>query len=88
MLSVNQIDQIIRASANWPDLKSEIDGQNLSTEKGDIFERFVQLFLKSSPIYRQSLKNVWSLKWDKLPDQIETLLSLPNRDEGIDLICS
>ncbi len=87
MLSVNQIDQIIRASANWPDLKSEIDGRNLSTEKGDIFERFVQLFLKSSPIYRQSLKNVWSLKWDKLPDQIETLLSLPNRDEGIDLIC-
>ena len=87
MLSVKQIDQVINDSANWLNLKSKIDEQNLSIEKGDIFERFVQLFLKSSPIYRQNLKNVWSLKWDKLPDEIETLLSLPSRDEGIDLIC-
>ena len=54
------------------------------SEKGKLFERLSQLHLKSNPKYSSQLKNVWSLS--EVPSKIKKYLSLPNPDEGIDLI--
>ena len=53
-------------------------------EKGDIFERLVQLYLQLEPVYAAQLKNVWLLA--EVPLEIRTKLHLPEPDKGIDLI--
>ena len=53
-------------------------------EKGKLFERLSQLHLQSNPKYSSQLKNVWSLS--EVPSKIKKYLTLPNTDEGIDLI--
>jgi predicted helicase len=52
-------------------------------EKGDFFERLVQVYLKTAPIYRD-LKEVWLL--GKTPPSDLAALGLPTHDIGIDLI--
>ncbi len=53
-------------------------------EKGDIFERIVQLYLQTHPEYQSTLQEVWLL--NEVPAKVRTKLNLPVSDEGIDLI--
>ena len=53
-------------------------------EKGDVFERVVQLYLKTHPEYQSQLSEVWML--NEVPKRVRTKLNLPDTDEGIDLI--
>ena len=53
-------------------------------EQGDVFERLVQLHLKSKPKYASELEEVWQLH--EVPKDIRDHLKLPKEDEGIDLI--
>jgi superfamily II DNA or RNA helicase len=55
-----------------------------SKEQGDVFERIVQLHLKSKPKYASELEEVWQL--NEVPKDVREHLQLPNTDEGIDLI--
>ncbi len=53
-------------------------------EQGDVFERVVQLHLKSKPKYASELDEVWQLQ--EVPLAVCKYLNLPKTDEGIDLI--
>lgn len=53
-------------------------------EKGDVYERVVQLYLQTHSEYESLLANVWML--DDVPKRVRTKLNLPDVDEGIDLI--
>ena len=55
-------------------------------QRGDVFERVVQLHLQSKPKYASQLTEVWQL--DEVPGDVRQKLALPNTDEGIDLICA
>jgi hypothetical protein len=54
-------------------------------EKGDVFERLVQLFLLTKPKYKTELSAVW-LARSEIPTKVRKRLCLPFTDEGIDLI--
>jgi predicted helicase len=54
-------------------------------EKGDVFERLVQLFLLTKPKYKTELSAVW-LARSEIPTKVRKRLCLPITDEGIDLI--
>jgi superfamily II DNA or RNA helicase len=58
----------------------------LSTTKevGNVFERFVQVYLQTAPVYQSLLKMVWLL--DEAPTKLVSKLNLQQRDQGIDLI--
>ena len=47
-------------------------------EKGDVFERVVQLYLKTHPEYQSQLSEVWML--NEVPKRIRTKLNLPDTD--------
>ena len=76
-------DEFIRSAKSWDDF---VAGQRglLGKEKGDAFERLVQLYLQLEPIYFAQIKNVWLLA--EVPLEIHTKLNLPEPDKGIDLI--
>lgn len=49
----------IRKAQSWEELFSTL--QSLpAKEKGDVFERVVQLYLKTHPEYESILSNVWT----------------------------
>ena len=54
-------------------------------DKGKVFERLTQLYLKTNPEYQTKLREVWIAHLD-LPPKVRTRLNLPDDDEGIDLI--
>ena len=76
-------DTVIRNSASWKDLFQRLIAVT-PKEKGDVFERVVQLYLTTHSEYQTKLKNVWML--DEIPKAARTKLKLPAGDEGIDLI--
>ena len=54
------IDTNIAKCKNWNEffeLTSSL--KKNSTEQGNYFERFTQLFLQTSPIYSTQFKNIW-----------------------------
>ena len=53
-------------------------------ERGDTFERVVQLHLQSKPKYASELDEVWQLH--EVPQDVRKHLKLPDADESIDLI--
>ena len=59
-----------------------------TTEKGDLFERLVQLYLLSAPQFASKLSNVWWPKFEqqKLPKGLAEHLNLSFPENGIDLI--
>ncbi len=81
------IDTNIAKCKNWNEffeLTSSL--KKNSTEQGNYFERFTQLFLQTSPIYRTQFKNIWWNKKNELPESVRQELNMPRGDEGIDLI--
>jgi len=75
---------IIRNSATWKELFKKCDDRSINKDKGDIFERVVQLYLKTHSEYESKLSEVWLL--DEIPAKVKRKLNLPDTDEGIDLI--
>jgi superfamily II DNA or RNA helicase len=77
------IDLFIKECSSFSDFfsKSKLTSEK---EKGKLFERLSQLHLQSHPKYSSQLVNVWMLS--EVPSKIKAYLTLPNADEGIDLI--
>ncbi len=76
-------DTIIHKSSSWTALFQRLTKMT-PKEKGDVFERVVQLYLQTHSEYESLLANVWML--DEVPKRVRTKLNLPDNDEGIDLI--
>ena len=55
---MNPNDLILTAS-NWNDLFERVSFLEETKEKGDVFERFTQLYLQTASKYRLLLKKVW-----------------------------
>ncbi len=83
----NRIDTLISDCKSWSDFVALANAQENEKDKGDLFERLTQLYLQVFPTYRTKFKNVWWLNNGELPRKDLRKLGLPERDEGIDLVC-
>ena len=82
-LSYSSPDRLIGNCGSWADFW--LAAASLSEkQKGDVFERLVQLYLLTKPKYRTELSEVWLRS--EVPANIRKRLNLPFTDEGIDLI--
>jgi superfamily II DNA or RNA helicase len=54
-------------------------------DKGKVFERLTQLYLRTDATYRTKLAHVWRAR-DELPRNVRSRIGLPGPDEGIDLV--
>ena len=52
-------NDLILSSSNWDDFFDRVSAQDETKDKGDVFERFTQLYLQTAPKYRLLLKKVW-----------------------------
>jgi predicted helicase len=77
------IDGFIRSSKSFSEF-FEKAATTTNKERGDAFERVVQLHLQSKPKYASELDEVWQLH--EVPKDVRKHLKLPDADEGIDLI--
>lgn len=78
------MDNLILKTNSWDELKIIFDQFQTTKEKGDFFERLTELYLKLHPSYATKLKEVW--RWSNLPDEKHTLLQLPTKDLGVDIV--
>ena len=83
LMTTTGADRIISDSTSWLDFQSRLL-KLAEKEKGDTFERLVQLFFLTDPTYSSLLSNVWRL--EEVPAKIRKHLNLPIKDYGIDLI--
>ena len=81
-ISLN-IEGFIRSSKSFSDFFEKAK-ELTNKERGDAFERVVQLHLLSKPKYASELDEVWQLQ--EVPQDVRKHLKLPEADEGIDLI--
>jgi superfamily II DNA or RNA helicase len=82
-LSYRTPDLLIGNCGSWADFW--LAATSLSEkQKGDVFERLVQLYVLTKPKYRTELGGVWLRS--EVPASIRKRLNLPFTDEGIDLI--
>ncbi|MFV2069888.1 MAG: DEAD/DEAH box helicase family protein, partial [Pirellulales bacterium] len=58
--------------------------QAANKKKGDVFERFVQLYLQNWPEYQLQLEEVWL--YDEIEVALKRKLNLSDQDRGIDLL--
>jgi predicted helicase len=77
-------DRLIGRCSSWQEFWAAAASLS-AKEKGDVFERLVQLFLLTKPKYKTELSAVW-LARSEVPTEVRKRLSLPFTDEGIDLI--
>ena len=77
------VDAFIRSCASFSEFFDRAKSL-FRKDQGDVFERVVQLHLKSKPKYASELDNVWQLH--EVPKAVRDYLNLPKDDEGIDLI--
>src|SRR5262245_39447573 len=76
-------DRLIGGCKSWADFW--LAAASLSEkQKGDVFERLVQLYLLTKPKYRTELSDVWLRS--EVPADMQRRLDLPGTDEGIDLV--
>ncbi len=85
-MSIKSQDKIIAQCSSWKEFVAFQDIQLDTTDKGDLFERLVQLFLLTAPQYKSKLSNVWWPKFEKLPKGVAEHLNLSFPENGIDLI--
>ena len=52
-------NDLILTCSNWNDFFERVSILGKTKEKGDVFERFTQLYLQTAPKYRLLLKKVW-----------------------------
>ena len=90
-IKVKPIARLIRTWGSWDDLYKKLkaliaSGPGGKKEAGDIFEVFVQAYLKTRPEYRTSLKDIWLLH--EVPPDVRQQLGdrFKIDDEGIDLV--
>ena len=57
-------NDLILSSSNWDDFFDRVYVQDETKDKGDVFERFTQLYLQTTPKYLLLLKKVWELGVD------------------------
>ena len=63
-------NDLILASSNWDDFFERVSVLENTKEKGDVFERFNQLYLQAAPKYRLLLKKVSEpdvVVWNRFP---------------------
>jgi predicted helicase len=77
-------DRLIGNCGSWEHFWTAVADLS-EKQKGNVFERLVQLYLLTKPKYKTELKDVW-LASSEVPADVCKLLSLPRTDEGIDLI--
>ena len=77
-------DRLIGKCGSWNDFWAAAAFLS-EKQKGDFFERLIQLYLLTKPIYRTELSDVWIAK-SEVPADVRKQLNLPLTDEGIDLI--
>lgn len=77
------IKKIINQCFDWSSF-TRVLSPLTTKEKGEAFERIVQLYLQVDPKYKSILKSVWL--FDDIPAEISKELNLPSQDKGIDLI--
>ena len=53
------LNDLILASSNWDDFFERVFALEKTKDKGDVFERFTQLYLQAAPKYGLLLKKVW-----------------------------
>jgi predicted helicase len=83
-MSKRAIDAFILRSKGWAEFYAGVAGIDDETDKGDCFERLMQLYMHSAPHMVSHYKNVW-LRRD-VPGNVKKLLRLPDTDEGIDIV--
>jgi len=83
-MSKRAIDAFILRSKGWAEFYAGVAGIDDETDKGDCFERLMQLYMQSAPHMVSHYKNVW-LRRD-VPGDVKMLLRLPDTDEGIDIV--
>jgi hypothetical protein len=76
-------DRLIGSCNSWNDFRLAIAPLS-KKQKGDVFERLVQLYLLTKPKYRTELSDVWLRP--EVPTDLCKRLRLPPTDEGIDLV--
>ena len=52
-------NDLILGCSNWDAFFERVSALEKTKEKGDVFERFTQLYLQTAPKYRLLLKKVW-----------------------------
>ena len=52
-------NNLILTSSNWDDFFERVSALEKTKDKGDVFERFTQLYLQTASKYRLLLKKVW-----------------------------
>ena len=62
----------IRKAKSWSELFSRLE-QMTPKDKGDVFERVVQLYLETHPEYETKLAKVWML--NEVPKKVRTRLN-------------
>jgi predicted helicase len=82
-VEMNRIDRFIVDCPSWAEFRARI-APLTKKEKGDLFERVMQVYLQTEPEYRAALTNVWSLS--EAPARVLAEIGLPRRDKGVDLI--
>ena len=70
--------------SNWNSFFS-IASSSTNHDKGLQFELLTVNVLRSHPVYKSKLENVWLLR-EGLPSNIKKKLNIPQADEGIDII--
>ena len=84
------VDDFIREFTGWESwfkaaTKLPASAPGGSPDKGKVFERLTQLYLRTSPEYQSKLSHVWRAK-EELPPDVRAKIRLPPGDEGIDLV--
>ena len=82
-MNLAQADKIIKNSSNWKEFSNTVSNFKIEKDKGDVFERFVQIYLSVNATYRNKLEYVWL--GNELPNSIRKELNAPINDEGIDI---
>jgi superfamily II DNA or RNA helicase len=80
---MNRIDRFILDCSSWMEFRARIEPLT-QKEKGDLFERVTQLYLKTEPEYQALLTDVLLLR--EVGERTRAEIGLPRNDKGIDLI--
>jgi superfamily II DNA or RNA helicase len=83
-MSKRRIDDFILRSKGWAEFYAGAAGIDDETDKGDCFERLVQVYMQSAPHMVSRYKHVWLRA--EVPGDVKAILRLPDTDEGIDII--
>jgi superfamily II DNA or RNA helicase len=83
-MSRQSIDALILKSTGWDEFFAAASGLENETNKGDCFERLMQLYMQSAPHMVSHYKHVWLRT--EVPGHVKMALDLPDTDEGIDII--